>query len=168
MVENDPYSIKPELGGAEQLVDDGTVIWNIGQTGLPFADTSIIDFKNSHRHYDMTFEWMGLEEFMDIQYRIYEMGILRHNDYIKKHPDNRDTLWVLLCPAKYWAQTVDKAHLEEIINLMTSTGVVFDALVIELDKHGKLYDFQEGRHRSMALKELGKSKIPVWIAKKRF
>ncbi len=167
MAASDPYSVKPNLGGAEQIVDDGGILWNIGQTGLPFADTSIIDFTNSHRHYDMTFEWMDLDEFMDIQYRIYAMGIERHNEYIKKDRKNRDILWVLLKPSEYWVQTVDKAHRKKIIDLMSS-GKVFDALVIELTKSGKLYDFQEGRHRAAALQELGVSKIPVWIAKKRF
>ena len=161
------YYFVVSLGGEEQIVQDGPVTWNVGQTGLPFADTSIIDFTNSHRHYDMTFEWMDLDEFMDIQYRIYAMGIERHNEYIKKDRKNRDSLWVLLKPSEYWAKTVGKAHLEKIIGLMTK-GVVFNALVIELDKHGKLYDFQEGRHRAAALQELGVPKIPVWIAKKRF
>jgi ParB-like nuclease domain len=115
----------------------------------------------------MPFEWMELDEFMDIQYRIYAMGIERHNEYIKKDRKNRDSLWVLLKPSEYWSETVGKAHLEEIIGLMTS-GKIFNALVIELDKYGKLYDFQEGRHRAAALQELGVPKIPVWIAKKRF
>ena len=168
MNEMSPYQQVPELGGAEHLVYDGEVCWNIGVTGLPFADTSIIDFDNSHRHYDMTFEWMDLEEFMDFQYRIYQQSIIEHNDYIKKDRSNRDSMWPLLNPHDYWTKTASQSHVDELTALMTSTGVVFDALVIELDKSGKLYNFQEGRHRALACKQLEKRKVPVWIAKKRF
>ena len=164
----DPYSIMAKLGGEKQVVSDqGKVMWNIGETGLPFADTSIFDYTNSHRHYDPTFEWMDLEEFMDIQWRVYAMGIESHNAKLQADRSCRWDPWVLLRPSEYWIKTVTESKVQEIIRLMTS-GEVFSALVVEVDKNGKLLDFQEGRHRSVALKRMGITKVPVWVVKKRF
>ena len=160
------YDQIPVLGGAEHIVCDGVVTWNIGETGLAFADDSIFDFENRHRNYDCAFEWMDLEEFMDIQYRIYEDGILRHNEMLKREKSKWDS-WVLLRPSEYWVKTVTQSKVDGLIQKMRE-GVVFRALVVELDKEGKLLDFQEGRHRSVALKQLGIKKLPVWVCKKRF
>jgi len=161
----DPYSILAELGGKEQIVSDqGKVSWNIGETGLPFADTSIFDYTNSHRHYDPAFEWMDLEEFMDIQWRVYEMNVTRHNARIS---NGKGTFDILMRPSEYWTKTVTESKVQEIAHLMNS-GEVFRALVVEVDKNGKLLDFQEGRHRSVALKRMGITKVPVWVVKKRF
>lgn len=156
-----PYIQIPELGGAERIVHDGPVTWNIGETGLPFADTSIIDFENSHRHYDATFEWMDLDEFMEIQHRIYLANVKVWNG---GHPRNPERV---LNYTDYWSKTVHRDTVYHLIELMEK-GTVFDALVIELDKNGKLMDFQEGRHRAATLKELGIPKLPVWILRKRF
>jgi len=164
----DPYSIMAKLGGEKQVVSDqGKATWNIGETGLPFADTSIIDYTNSHRHYDPKFEWMDLKEFMDIQWRVYEMGIERHNANLRADSSCRWDPWVLLSPSEYWTKTVTESKVAEITKLMNS-GAVFNSLVVEIDKDGKLLDFQEGRHRSVALKRMGITKVPVWIVKKRF
>lgn len=150
-----PYNQIPEFGGSDRIVHDGPVTWNLGQTGLPFADDSIFDYMNSHRHYDATFEWMNLEEFMTVQWEVYLKFGAPHE---KKAP---------LSYEEYWTKTVTQRHVDNLIQLMEK-GTVFTALAIELDKQGKLLDFQEGRHRSMALKQLGIKKIPVWIVKKRF
>lgn len=158
MTARHPYDVIPKLGGAEQIVQDDPVIWNVGQTGLPFADDSIFDHLNSHRNYDATFEWMPIEEFMDAQYEIYA----------KFFPPRRSSNDAPFLKRKeYWAKTVTQSHVNKIIDLM-KRGEIFDALVIELDKNGDLLDFQEGRHRSAALKQLGIKKLPVWIVKKRF
>lgn len=163
--EDHPYFIIPSLGGARLQVRDGVITWNLGETGLPFADTSIFDFENPHRHYDPKFEWMDLQEFMDIQYEIYMNNIIKHNDYIKR-TNGRDSMWPLLTKSEYWTRTADPGHVAKLIDLMKK-GTVFAALVIEVDSDGKLLDFQEGRHRAAALKQLGIPKVPVWIVKKR-
>jgi hypothetical protein len=157
----DPYSIMAKLGGKKRVVSDqGKVTWNIGETGLPFADDSIFDYTNSHRHYDPVFEWMDLKEFMDIQWRVYEMNVNRNNEH-------GGTFAILMRPSEYWVKTVTESKVAEITKLMNS-GAVFNSLVVEIDKDGKLLDFQEGRHRSVALKRMGITKVPVWIVKKRF
>jgi hypothetical protein len=142
----------PALGGDPQIVHDGDVTWNLGQTGLAFADSSIFDFNNSHRHYDAKFEWMDLEEFFELQYRIYSK--------FSRDPHVMDYI-------DYWRRTVSQENVKKLIDVMKS-GAVFDALVVEVDKNGDLLDFQEGRHRSTALYQMGIKKIPVWIVKKRF
>jgi len=153
---SNPYNQTPKLGGAEQIIHDGPVVWNIGQTGFPFADNSIFDYENSHRHYDPEFEWMPLEEFMRVQWKIYRTFWRARSDDIA--PLNYD---------EYWRQTVTQSHVDRLIELLSS-GTVFDALVIEVDKAGNLDDFQEGRHRSVALQQMGIRKLPVWIMHKRF
>jgi hypothetical protein len=165
-IEESPYNVFPELGGKEHIVKDGIVTWDIGSTGLPFADTSIFDYENRHRHYDVEFEWMGLQEFMDAQYQIYMESIERHNEYIRRER-SRDTPWTLLRKSEYWEKTPTQSKVRNIIKLMQD-GEVFQALVIEYDNDGTLHDFQEGRHRSLALKFLGKERVPVWIVRKRF
>jgi len=151
-----PYNQAPDLGGAERIVHDGLVTWNIAETGLPFADDSIFDYTNSHRHYDAEFEWMDLDEFMEIQWRVYLKFGAPHRE--KKAP---------LSYEEYWRKTVTQSHVDKLIDLMKN-GEIFNALVIEVGKDGKLLDFQEGRHRSVALQQMGIKKIPVWIVKKRF
>ena len=165
-VEESPYNVFPVLGGNEHIVQDGIVTWDIGATGLPFADSSIADYENRHRHYDVEFEWMGLQDFMDVQYQIYMESIESHNEYIRK-TRGRDTPWPLLRKSEYWEQTPTQSKVRSIVKLMEG-GTVFQALVIEYDHDGKLHDFQEGRHRSLALKFLGKQRLPVWIVRKRF
>jgi hypothetical protein len=157
------YEVTPALGGDPQIVHDGEVTWNLGETGLAFADNSIFEFKNSHRHYDATFEWMDLEKFMDIQYDIYHQNAVLANER-KSQFMQRETI---LTKKEYWTLTVDRKHVQDLIDLIKS-GKVFDALVIEMSKDGKVLDFQEGRHRAIALKSMGKTKVPVWVVQKRF
>jgi hypothetical protein len=159
--ENPSYNILPELGGEKLVVSDsGKVNWNLALTGLAFADTSIIDFTNKHRHYDMKFEWMDLDEFMRIQHQIYEK-------YARKNAKYHTGTGPIRSFDDYWETTVSQKNVDNILELMKDGGL-FNSFVIEIYKDDKLCNFQEGRHRAVALKSLGIKKVPVWIAKHRF
>lgn len=155
----DIYKIIPPLGGEPLVVSDrGLFAWDIGRTGMPFADTSIIDFDNRHRHYDMTFEWMDLEKFMEIQYKIYKK-FYRES---RVNGGNR-----LMTFDEYWVNVPFKDEKMEAILDVIKAGEAFDALLIETDKNGSLKDYQEGRNRALVLQRLGIKKVPVWIAQDR-
>ena len=78
-----PYAAFPELGGAKQLVCDGDrVVWDIGKVANNAqVQQSINDFDNPRRRFDVVFEWMDLEEFMEIQWRIYAKFSDRYAHY---------------------------------------------------------------------------------------
>ena len=80
-----PYAAFPELGGAKQLVCDGDrVVWDIGKVANNAqVQQSINDFDNPRRRFDVVFEWMDLEEFMEIQWRIYAKFSDRYAHYHK-------------------------------------------------------------------------------------
>ena len=158
---SNPYNQIPELGGMERIVHDGPVTWNIGQTGMPFADTSIFDYTNSHRHYDAEFEWMPLEEFKQARYRVYEKFFPWPVEEAYRHNAR------FLSYSEYWKETFTQLKVDHLIELL-SKGTVFDAFAIELDKDGEIMDYQEGRHRALALQQMGIQKVPVWIMHKRF
>ena len=161
-----PYAAFPELGGAKQLVCDGDrVVWDIGKVANNAqVQQSINDFDNPRRRFDVVFEWMDLEEFMEIQWRIYAKFADRYAHYHTGQLPTQtyDEFW-------YGPRTMVKPwKVDELVELMQTKGVVFEPLYIELYEEGTLYDPQEGRHRAMALVKLGVKKIPVWIATHRF
>jgi len=161
-----PYIIFPDLGGAKQLVCDGDrVEWDIGKVANNAqVQQSINDFDNPRRRFDVVFEWMDLDEFMEIQWRIYAKFADRYAHYHTGQLPTQtyDEFW-------YGPRTMVKQwQVDGLVASMQTKGIVFEPLYIELFKEGTLDSSQEGRHRSLALKKLGVRKVPVWIATNRY
>lgn len=127
------------------------VNFDVLSTDIPIFDSSIKNPENKNRKYDMVFNPMDIDKFFKLQYRIFETG-----QYAKTPYTGEVNFWL----------GVDKDTVKEIKREMKE-GKIFPSFVVEYDEKGNLTDFQEGRHRLVALKELRVSKIPVWLAYRR-
>lgn len=127
------------------------VNFDVLSTDIPIFDSSIKNPENKNRKYDMRFKAMPIDAFLKLQYEIFETG--RYAEYPGSGVE------------KFWLAVSDE-HKENIKKAMKE-GKIFPSFVVEFDEEGNLTDFQEGRHRLVALRELGVSKVPVWIAYKR-
>jgi hypothetical protein len=124
------------------------VNWS-NSTDLASFDESIHNKDNPHRNFDSEKVYLTPEEYIAIQKKI-----------LSKRPSNHT-------PDHLFWSGVSKKRVEEIKKEILN-GKELSAFVIEYNKDGSLTSFQEGRHRVVALKELGVNKIPVWLMKKRY
>ena len=147
-----------EAGGKVVNVNDKIacnidgVNFDVLSTDIPVFDSAIKNQYSKNRKYDMIFKPMDIDKFFKLQYEIFETG-----QYAKKTPYTGEV--------NFWLG-VDKETVEEIKEKMKE-GKIFPSFVVEYDEKGNLTDFQEGRHRLVALKQLRVNKVPVWIAHKR-
>ena len=127
------------------------VNWNINRTGVPVFDTALdvqLAGRNS-RNYTCELIWISPAEFIDLQIRIFKE--CRHL------PDPDADFWRLIDPN--WVERLKTG---------IALGESFPSFVIELNKDGSLHAFQEGRHRIVAMQQLGIDKVPVWFCQNRW
>lgn len=132
-------------GGGGSIVTEGNVKWDIGTTGLG-VDTYIKAKGATHESRadkDAIFSWVTTDTFLDMQHDAIVKGGSK---------SSKEAFLAAASPTK----------IKELKSQMGS-GNVFDSFAVEYDQHGKIKDFQEGRHRALAAKELGIRKLPVWF-----
>lgn len=127
--------------------------WDLKRT-LPFFDESLHNINNPTRKHD------GLLVLMDVEYFIEkEIEIMERMD--------RDIIEEEGISAEdYFYCEVDQENLDKIKRLI-SDGVALNPFVLEFDENGMLKLFQEGRHRIIALNQIGIKKVPIWLMKER-
>lgn len=126
--------------------------WDITRTGIPIFDNAISDSRNPHRDFNMKLRWISPQRYIKYQYEILE----KYSPYEPSIP-GIESFWKGLTRA-------DVNGIKETIK----EGKQFYAFVLEFDKHGNLLSFQEGRHRAVAMMELGVKRIPVYFAYRRY
>jgi len=127
------------------------VNWNTTKTDIPVFDASILDPKNKRRGYNCKLRWISPNTFLEYQYKIMESGF-----YSGFSETGKSRFWI----------GVDKSSIV-FIKKQIKQGKIFYPFVIEFDEKGNLLDFQEGRHRIIAMKELGVKRVPVYFCKVR-
>ena len=128
------------------------VNWDRSRTDIPIFDNSIIYKHNPHRDFNMKLRWISPQKFIEYQYEMLE----KYSPYEPSIP-GIESFWKGLT-------RVDVNNIKEAIK----QGKQFYAFVIEFDKKGNLLSFQEGRHRAVAMMELGIKRIPVYFAYRRY
>lgn len=118
-----------------------TVNWDTTKTDIPIFDMSIVHADDPKKHYNCELKWLSLDEFLDWQCKT-------------KNTTKEEFLgWV--------GDDTVNSIIEGI-----KKGNPFNAFVLEFDEEGKLEDFQEGRHRIIAMKRLGIERVPVYFCKR--
>ena len=125
------------------------VNWDTTQTDIPIFDNSIFDSRNPHRDFNMRLKWISPQRFIEYQYEIEEIFTEAQN--------GMEMFW----------KGLDRDKVEEL-KTKIKAGNPFYAFVIEHDKRGNITFFQEGRHRAVAMLELGIKRIPVYFAYNRY
>lgn len=140
--------------------------WDIAKTGISKYDENIAatSTNNPHREYEASFKWMKLDDFIVSQKQILQSRIDKTKaDYAARGKrydgmPNGQMAWDLV---------YDPSVKDELKQQMQS-GHEFHSLLLLENPDGSLDNsFQEGRHRSIALKEIGVQNVPVWTLRKR-
>ena len=125
------------------------VNWDTSRTDVPIFDNSIVDSRNPQRDFNMRLKWISPQKFIEYQYEIEEV--------FTEAPNGMEMFW----------KGLERDKVEDMKSKIKS-GNPFYAFVIEYDKRGNLTFFQEGRHRAVAMLELGIKRIPVYFAYNRY
>lgn len=128
------------------------VNWDTSRTDIPIFDNSIFDSRNPHRDFNMRLKWISPQRYIEYQYEIIEQ--FRHYETDRT---GIESFWKFL-------RREDVNEIKDAIK----EGEHFYAFVLEFDKIGNLVSMQEGRHRAVAMMELGIKRIPVYFAYKRY
>jgi len=140
----------------------GIVKWNTKETGIPMFDESIKDQESIHRKFNPKLEWVDTDKFLKLQKDIlwdYASKGLKDQAYnLKDHGES---------PKDFnWRLGIEESS-QERIKKGIKTGSKFNAFAVVYDKKGEVEDFQEGRNRIIAFKQVGQKKVPVWKMKRR-
>lgn len=125
------------------------VNWDTSRIDIPIFDESLIHPRHPLREYNMHLRWITPLRFIEYQYKIIEI--------FTEAPNGMEMFW----------KGVDRSTVNNIKSKIKA-GEPFYAFVIELDKHGNLLFFQEGRHRAVAMLEMSINRIPVYFAYSRY
>jgi hypothetical protein len=121
------------------------VNWS-NDTGLATFDAYLHNKDSPHRNFDFERIQLTPDEYMETQKKI-----------LSKRGNGE----------KLFQIGIDRGHVDRLKKAILE-GKEMPTFVIEYDKQGNLTGFQEGRHRVIAMKELGVEKIPVVLMKKRY
>ena len=117
------------------------VNWDTTKTDIPIFDMSILYPDDPKKHYNCELKWLTLDEFLEWQCKT-------------KNTTKEEFLsWI--------GEDTVNSIIEGI-----KKGNAFNAFVLEFDEEGRLEDFQEGRHRIIAMKRLGIERVPVYFCTK--
>jgi hypothetical protein len=119
------------------------------ETDLPIFDSSLHNKESPNRNYDFEKTSITPDEYIKIQEKILSKRTTSKTGH--------ELFW----------NTADRKHIDRIKKSILE-GKEMPRFVIEYDKDGALTGFQEGRHRIIAMKELGVEKVPVFLMKKRY
>lgn len=128
------------------------VNWNTSRTDIPIFDNSLAHPRNPHRDHVMKLRWISPQKFIGYQYDTITAGT-----YLAPGQSGIEMFW------KGVSYTTVADIKEEILN-----GKQFYAFVLEFEKNGDITYYQEGRHRAVAMMQLGVKRIPVYFAYNRF
>ena len=128
------------------------VNWDTSRTDIPIFDNAIFDIRNPHRDFNMHLRWIIPQRYIEYQYEMLE----KYSPYKPSIP-GIESFWKGLTRA-------DVNSIKDAIK----AGKKFYAFVLEFDKKRRLLSFQEGRHRAVAMSELGIKRIPVYFAYRRY
>ncbi len=129
------------------------VVFDVTETGIPVFDSAIREPENRYKKHTAEFRALSPEELMELQYRIFETG---YYERVSPHIPGEKKFW----------RSVVRSNVEHLKEEMRE-GEAFKSFVVEKDEEGELTDYQEGRHRLVALQELDVDKVPVFIARKK-
>lgn len=133
-----------DLDAVRFEVDD--VTWK-ADPDVPVFQSAIVGQGTGQEKYDIDLVMMEIDDFIDSQIGRFEQRDLRG-----------------MTPRQAYLRGRDMGHVREMAREMRR-GTPFPVPIVEYDENGDLYRFQEGRHRGEAVKHLGNSRIPVWVAR---
>lgn len=153
---------------------DGIVTWDLTGTTDPFYNNVLREsfpvrgdpgkFDGDRFHCELV--WMPVDKYID-----YQISILRYDDPARRAYDvalsNCDPEDFLddpdYDPFEAFVLSADCDIIESLISGITGKSSVIPAGILVYGEEGLLTDYQEGRHRSIALHDLGIGLIAVWI-----
>jgi len=151
---------------------DGVVTWDLMNTTDEFYNDVLSSAKPSgtpgvfkSKHFAVKLVWMDVEEYIDYQIRIlhyndpaqlaFDLAISgeSHEDYLDD-PDYD--------PFIGFEMSASADVVQSIVNGIAHKVSIIPAGILIYEKDGTLSDFQEGRHRSLALHIMEIPLLPVW------
>ena len=142
------------------IVKTGPVTWNISKIDLPIYDEVIHAIgtpQAKHERYIPSFKWTTLDYFYKMQVKQLHM----RRKYDKEYTGKNYGIYA-------FHHGIIEDHVKNLMRMMTGGKEIFPAFYLEFDKNGKLLDYQEGRHRILALKQLGIKYVPVWSFRRKY
>lgn len=139
-----------------QSSPNAEITWELNRTGLPLFDEIFFNPDNPKRKYDGYLVTLPLDTFID-----YQIHAMMQNPRVRETVSKRN-----YTPRDVFYEEASEENIDKITDLIKQ-GERFHPLALEFDTEGNITNFQEGRHRALALKELGFEEIPVWLMKER-
>lgn len=157
--------------------NDGVVTWDLGCVTDEFYEHILREMKPTgkrggfvSRQFEVELVWMRVDDYIDNQIRIlnyddpaqfaFDLAINGepHEDYIDD-PDYD--------PFIAFEMSASSDIVQSIVNGIANNTSVIPVGIMVYKQGGDLSDFQEGRHRSLALHIMDIPLIPVWVFKRR-
>ncbi|MFA7120245.1 MAG: hypothetical protein WC277_02080 [Bacilli bacterium] len=138
----------PDLADDHFMVRRDGVTWRTSRTGLAAYDEEL---QAGAYRYTPRLTWMDAEAFLD--YQVKQFGLRTH---VKDG----------LTPRERFDRLVDDEKVQAIREAVQS-GRTLPAFFLEFDPEGNLVDEQEGRHRILALIDMGVKHVPVWLFRQK-
>lgn len=157
---------------SEHLYFDGIVTWDLMNTTDEFYNAILQKMVLSDnkgvfvtRQFTANMVWMLVDEYIDDQIKILKyddpqrfavdlaMAGVSHEDYLDD-PDYD--------PFLGFEMSANADIVQSIVNGIASGESTIPVGILVYDKKGDVSDFQEGRHRSLALHIMGIPYLPVW------
>jgi len=163
----------PNTMSPDQEYFDGEVTWDFMDTTDDFYNDELrrmIPRGKKHGEFEskdfiMNFIWMDVDEYIRHQIhalkfddpadRAFSAAIsgMDYDEYLED-PDYD--------PMTAFVMSSDQDVVDSIVYDITTASAIFPVGILVYLKDGVMSDYQEGRHRSLALHKLGINFIPVW------
>lgn len=140
--------------------------WDLTRTGIPDFDEELID--GSYAYTGMLVWGSALDAEYTQKRALYAARTeSRSAGYLDEHG--------VLMPKAHrgYEQGIDNDRVKELMDFYRDPSNTWKPLAIELDENGDITDFQEGRHRARALRNIANDegkpnlRIPIWVFKKK-